>query len=153
VVGVELDAGVPDLGREKRRFRWKVDAGADFAVTRPVFDAEQFIGLLDSLEGGTEIPILAAISPLSSLRDAEYLSQEVPGVQVPQSVLSRMEAAESGGPEAARSEGLKIAVEVVETLRPRIAGVLVTPLGHDHDLALSLLREVGGEAGGGSVGR
>jgi homocysteine S-methyltransferase len=58
VIGVELDAGVPDLTREKRRFQWKVDAGADFAVTRPIFDADQFLGLLDSLEDGREVSIL-----------------------------------------------------------------------------------------------
>jgi len=153
VIGVELDAGVPDLAREARRFRWKVDAGADFAVTRPVFDAEQFIGLLDRLEGGREIPVVAAVSPLSSLREAEYLSQEVPGVRVPESVLVRMEAAEAGGPESARAEGLKIAVEVVDALESRIAGVLVTPSGHDHDLAHHLLRELGGGAGRDPVGR
>jgi homocysteine S-methyltransferase len=144
VVGVELDAGVPDLAREARRFRWKVEAGADFAVTRPVFDAEQFIGLLDSLESGRDIPILAAISPLGSLREAEYLSQEVPGVRVPESVLARMEKADAAGPESARAEGLRIALEIVEALRPRIAGVLVSPSSHDHDLAHRLLEEVSG---------
>ena len=153
VVGVELDAGVPDLAREMRRFRWKVDAGADFAVTRPVFDAEQFVSLLDSLEPGREIPILATISPLSSLRDAEYLSQEVPGVQVPESVLARMEAADAAGPESAQSEGLRIAMEVVEALRPRIGGVLVSPSGHDHGLAQRLLEEVAGRPGSHPVAR
>jgi homocysteine S-methyltransferase len=147
VVGVELDAGVADLAREARRFRWKVDAGADFAVTRPVFDGPQFLGLLDSLEEGRQIPILAAVSPLGSLREAEYLSQEVPGVRVPESVLARMETAEAVGPEAARSEGLRIAAGVVETLRARIGGVFVCPSGHDHELAHRLLRELGGGEG------
>jgi homocysteine S-methyltransferase len=152
VVGVELDAGVPDLARETRRFRWKVDAGADFAVTRPVFDAQQFIDLLDSLKGGRDIPILAAVTPLSSLREAEYLSQEVPGVRVPESVLARMEAAEAAGPESARAEGLKIAVEVAQSLRHRVAGVLVSPSGHDHDLAHGLLKALGGGKGSRPVG-
>jgi homocysteine S-methyltransferase len=153
VVGVELDSGVPDLAREARRFRWKVEAGADFAVTRPVFDAHQFLGLLDTVSGGRDIPVLAAVSPLSSLREAEYLSQEVPGVRVPESVLKRMEAAEANGPESARAEGLRIAVEVVDALQPRIAGVLVSPSGHDHDLAHRLLREVGDRVGSRTVGR
>ena len=127
VVGVELDPGPIDLRAEARRFRWKVDAGADFAVTRPVFDDVALVELLDQVAGGgREIPIVASVYPLTSLREAEYLAQEVPGVRVPDSVLTRMDAADKLGIAAAREVGVQIAVEVVQALRARIAGVGVS---------------------------
>ncbi len=124
VIGVALSHGARDLDSELRRFHWKVDAGADFAVTQPVFDASQFLEILDALED-LHIPILAAIWPLVSLRSAEYLANEVPGIQVPEEVVERMRHAQQRGPDGAREEGVSIALEVCEAIRDRVDGFQV----------------------------
>ena len=124
VIGVALSHGARDLDSELRRFHWKVDAGADFAVTQPVFDAGQFLEVLDAL-GGLHIPTLAAIWPLVSLRSAEYLANEVPGIRVPEEIVERMRHAQQRGPDGAREEGISIALEVCEAIRDRVDGFQV----------------------------
>src|SRR5260370_10652434 len=101
-----------DLARGLSRFAWKVDAGADFAVTQPVFDPRQLEAFLTRVEQ-FRIPIVAGIWPLLSLRNAEFLANEVPGVCVPESVLARMRRAQEKGKEAALAEGVAIAREAV----------------------------------------
>jgi homocysteine S-methyltransferase len=123
VVGVALNQGA-DLERELERFAWKVEAGADFAVTQPVFDAEQLERFLGRVRA--PIPIVAGIWPLASLRNAEFLANEVPGVQVPQTVLERMRVAQEHGTAAARAEGVAIAAEMVEAVKDLVQGVQVT---------------------------
>jgi methionine synthase / methylenetetrahydrofolate reductase(NADPH) len=123
VVGVALNQGA-DLERELERFAWKVEAGADFAVTQPVFDAEQLERFLARLQ--SPIPIIAGIWPLASLRNAEFLANEVPGVQVPRTVLERMRLAQEHGTLAARAEGIAIAAEMVEAVKAVVQGVQVT---------------------------
>ncbi len=142
VVGVALNQGAADLSRERRRYRWKLEAGADFVVTQPVFDVDALSDFLDGLPGAKEIPVFATVSPLASLRDAEYLAQEVPGGSVPRAVLDRMEAAEGKGAEMARQEGLQIAREIIQAVRPRVQGIQVTPSRSGVELSLDLLREV-----------
>jgi homocysteine S-methyltransferase len=88
VVGVAVDPGATDRDRALARFRWKVEAGADFAVTRPVFDPAELFVFLN--EVAAPLPVIAGIWPLTSLREAEYLDQEVPGVRVPEAILARM---------------------------------------------------------------
>ncbi len=123
VVGVALNQGA-DLEHELERFAWKVEAGADFAVTQPVFDAEQLKRFLGRVKA--PIPIIAGIWPLASLRNAEFLANEVPGVQVPQAVLERMRLAHERGTAAARAEGVAIAAEMVEAVKDLVQGVQVT---------------------------
>jgi homocysteine S-methyltransferase len=123
VVGVALNQGA-DPEHELERFAWKVDAGADFAVTQPVFDAEQLERVLGRVR--SPIPIIAGIWPLASLRNAEFLANEVPGVQVPQAVLERMRLAQEQGTTAARAEGVAIAAEMVEAVKDLVQGVQVT---------------------------
>ena len=142
VVGVMLNQGAADLEREERRYRWKLEAGADFIVTQPVFDTKMLTGLLDRTGGGVQPPVIATVSPLSSLRDAEYLAHEVPGVKVPEEILSRMEAAEQRGPDASEAEGLQIAREVIAAIRPRVQGIQLSPARSGGELCLRLLREV-----------
>jgi homocysteine S-methyltransferase len=126
VIGVALNQGGDDLESELHRFFWKVDAGADFAVTQPVFDPERLERLLGELdERGLRIPVLAGLWPLVSLRSAEFLANEMPGVVVPEPVLERMRQAQEHGPEAAQAEGVKIALEIFETIRGRVDGVQV----------------------------
>src|SRR5439155_14491588 len=115
------------LEHEIRRFEWKVDAGAQFAVTQPVFDYEQLVKFLKLIEH-CRIPIIAGIWPLVSYRNAEFLSNEVPGISVPEYVLERMRKAD--GQEAARLEGLTIAREMLQAVRPLVQGVQVSaPFG------------------------
>jgi methionine synthase / methylenetetrahydrofolate reductase (NADH) len=123
VVGVALNQG-GDPRRELERFAWKVDAGADFAVTQPVFDPDQLEKFLDRAK--PSIPVIAGIWPLASLRNAEFLANEVPGVVVPAGIVERMRRAQEQGAAQARAEGVAIAAEMVESVRRLVCGVQVT---------------------------
>jgi homocysteine S-methyltransferase len=117
------------LDREIRRFAAKVEAGADFAISQPVFDLDQLDRFLRATEG-FGIPVLAGIWPLVSLRNAEFLANEVPGVSIPPATLARMQVASERGRDAALTEGVAIARELIAAVRPRVAGVQVAaPLG------------------------
>jgi 5,10-methylenetetrahydrofolate reductase len=106
-----------------------VDAGAEFAVTQPVFDPEQLETFLKRVEQ-FKIPIVAGIWPLISLRNAEFLANEVPGVSVPESVLARMRKAQDKGKDAALAEGVKIAREMFQQVKGNVQGVQVSaPFG------------------------
>ncbi|TVR52667.1 MAG: bifunctional homocysteine S-methyltransferase/methylenetetrahydrofolate reductase [Gemmatimonadales bacterium] len=146
VVGVVLNQGAADREREQNRFHWKVEAGAEFAVTQPIFDPTALVSFLDEAAERTpsvgDLPILAGLWPLSSLRNAEFLANEVPGVSLPPAALERMREAEaSGGPEGAASEGVRIAVEALEAVLPRIRGVHVSAPRGRVDLALRVIEE------------
>jgi len=129
VIGVGVNPAAPDLEREMSRYAWKVDAGAEFAVTQPVFDLEQLDRFLDrAAQHG--IPIVAGIWPLVSLRNAEFLANEVPGITVPPAVLERMRVASAAGKEAGLAEGVRIAQEMLAAVRGRVQGVQISaPLG------------------------
>ncbi len=130
-IGVGANPVAADLEREKTRFRYKVEAGAQWAITQPVFDADSlfrwldFMGTLD-LPGG--LPVLAGIWPLKSRRNAEFMANEVPGVFMPPSVLARM--ARWTTAEDQLKEGLAISLEVIDAIRPHVAGLqLSAPFG------------------------
>src|SRR6267143_104829 len=128
-IGVGVNPGAVDLDRELSRFAWKVDAGAEYAVTQPVFDPKQLEAFLARV-GQFKIPIVAGIWPLLSLRNAEFLANEVPGVSVPESVLTRMRQAQDKGKEAALAEGVKIAREMFQQVKGTVQGVQVSaPFG------------------------
>ncbi len=128
-IGVGVNPAAVDLDRELSRFAWKVDAGADFAVTQPVFDPAQLEQFLKRVEQ-FRIPIVAGIWPIISLRNAEFLANEVPGVVVPESVLGRMRQAQDKGKEAALAEGVKIAREMFQQVKGTVQGVQVSaPFG------------------------
>ena len=130
-VGVGANPVAADLAREKERFRYKVEAGAQWAITQPVFDAEglfRFLDFTEALDGKGGIPIIAGIWPLKSLRNAEFMANEVPGVFVPPTVLARMASRSSA--EDQIKEGLDIARDIIDTIRPRIRGLqLSAPFG------------------------
>lgn len=129
VIGVGVNPAAPDLDRELRRFEWKVEAGAEYAITQPVFDLEQLDRFL-ARANGFGIPVVAGIWPLVSLRNAEFLANEVPGITVPDEVLERMRRASAGGKEAALAEGVSIAREMLTAVRQRVQGAQVSaPLG------------------------
>jgi homocysteine S-methyltransferase len=142
VLGVGVNPGSIDPEREIRRFRGKVEAGAEFAVTQPVFEPEQLERFLERIEP-FRIPIVAGIWPVVSLRNAEFLANEVPGVSVPASILTRMEKASTKGKEEALEEGLRIAQELLERVRGLVQGVQVSaPFGRV-SLALRVIRPDG----------
>jgi homocysteine S-methyltransferase len=129
VIGVGVNPAAPDFERELRRFAWKVEAGAEYAVTQPVFDLAQLDRFLERVEP-FGVPIVAGIWPLVSLRNAEFLANEVPGISVPDAVLGRMRGASAQGKEAALAEGVAIAQEMLAAVRSRVRGVQVSaPLG------------------------
>ncbi len=129
VHGVGLNPAAPDLERELARFAWKAEAGACFAITQPVFDLRQLEQVLPRI-AGYGIPVIAGIWPLVSLRNAEFLANEVPGITVPDEVLARMRRASDRGKEAALAEGVAIARELMAAVRGTVAGVQVAaPLG------------------------
>lgn len=128
-IGVGVNPGAVDQERELKRFYWKVDAGAEFAVTQPVFDAAQLASFLEQARD-FRIPIVAGIWPLVSLRNAEFLANEVPGVNVPRYVLDRMRKSEESSKNAAVQEGVSIAREVFEEVKDSVQGVQVSaPFG------------------------
>ncbi len=139
VIGVALNPWAVDLEEELRRFAWKVEAGADFAVTQPVFHAERFLRFLGRIEE-FDIPILAGLLPPLSLRNAEFLANEVPGLQVPEAVLERIgRAEEAGGTEAADRAGIELAREALAEIRDAVAGVVVSVPENRTDRALAVL--------------
>ncbi len=128
-IGVGVNPAAIDPAHELKRFHWKVEAGAEYAITQPVFDPaqlERFLGTLD----GARIPIIAGIWPLVSARNAEFLANEVPGVTVPKEVLDRMRKANDKSKEHALAEGIAIAREALERVRGVVQGVQVSaPFG------------------------
>ena len=129
LIGVGVNPTAVDLEREFRRLAWKVEAGAEFAMTQPVFDLDQLDRFLRRAEP-FGIPIIAGIWPLVSLRNAEFLANEVPGVVVPEPVMERMRVASASGREAGLAEGVAIAREMLGAVRDRVQGAQVAaPLG------------------------
>jgi homocysteine S-methyltransferase len=125
-ISVAANPGVPDIDQEVRRFAYKVEAGAEFAITQPVFDLRVLIEFLRRIEG-FRIPVIAGIWPLTSLRNAEFMKNDL-RVSMPDEILARMAAA--GSPESARAEGVKIAQEMLAEARPMVQGVQVSaPFG------------------------
>jgi homocysteine S-methyltransferase len=137
-IGVGVNPGALDLDREIDRFRRKLDAGAEFAMTQPVYDPELLESFLDAL-GESPIPLLVGILPLHSYRNAEFLHNEVPGMRIPGAVRERMRTAE--GKEAARAEGVAIAREALAGVRdlPGVRGVYVMPPFGRYEVALEVL--------------
>ena len=129
-IGVGVNPGAVNMDEEMKRFEWKIEAGAEYAITQPVFDTEQLRDFLKRIEH-CRIPIIAGIWPLVSFRNAEFLHNEVPGVHVTSEIMERMRAASAISKEAGRDEGLKIARESLLEVRALIQGVQVSaPFGN-----------------------
>jgi homocysteine S-methyltransferase len=145
VLGVGVNPGAEDFEHEMRRFFWKVDAGAEYCITQPVFDLRQLERFVEHLEReGLRIPVVAGIWPLISARNAEFLANEVPGVVVPEVVLDRMRRASALGKEQGTLEGVTIAREMLSDARGMIQGVQVSaPFGRVQ-LALSVFEALPG---------
>ena len=119
VVGCALNPTALDPQRELERFEWKVKAGVDYAITQPIFDVEGFLDFIKQLPADAP-PILAGVWPLRSLRNAEFLASEVPGVEIPASVLELMRKADASG--KAGEEGIALGQATLEALHGKVAG-------------------------------
>jgi len=137
-IGVGANPGVPDIENELRRFRYKVEAGAEYAITQPVFDLRLLESFLERIQE-FRIPVIAGIWPLTSLRNAEFMKNDL-RVSMPEEILLRMAQTET--PEAARREGVLIAQEMLEAVRPLVQGVQVSaPFGR-YALAAEVIASV-----------
>jgi homocysteine S-methyltransferase len=129
-IGVGVNPGAINLEEEIRRFEWKVEAGAEYAITQPVYDTKQLRDFLKRTEH-VRIPIVAGIFPLVSIRNAEFMHNEVPGVVITQEILRRMRMASDKSKEEAREEGIRIARESLTDVQDLINGVQVSaPFGN-----------------------
>jgi homocysteine S-methyltransferase len=130
-IGVGVNPGAPERDYELNRFHWKVEAGAEYAITQPVFEPEQLLSFIEETKKrGIWVPIVAGIWPLVSARNAEFMANEVPGVIVPKEIVSRMQRANERSKEHALHEGIAIAREMFERVRPYVQGLQVSaPFG------------------------
>ena len=142
VIGVGVNPVAIDVEQEIRRFNWKVEAGAEFAITQPVFDAAQLEKFFERV-GRKHIPVVAGIWPLVSVRNAEFLANEVPGVSVPDSIIARMRRANEKSKDHAVAEGIAIAREMFERVQPLVQGIQVSAPFGKVELALRVFEERG----------
>jgi homocysteine S-methyltransferase len=139
-IGVGVNPAAVDPALELKRFEYKVEAGAEYAITQPVFDVsqlERFLGEIDHVR----IPIIAGIWPLVSVRNAEFLANEVPGVVVPDAVITRMRRANEKSKEHAVAEGIAIAREMLSCVKSAVQGVQVSAPFGKVELALQVFRD------------
>ncbi len=137
LAGVMVNPAARDLDRELRRFEYKVEAGAQFAVTRPIFDVAAFERFLQKT-AHCRVPILAGLWVFESALNAEFMANEVPDVVVPDRLLQRMRS--TSGPDAGLAEGTKIARELLAALQPMTAGAVVSAPEGESERALAVLR-------------
>ncbi|MFH1049879.1 MAG: bifunctional homocysteine S-methyltransferase/methylenetetrahydrofolate reductase [bacterium] len=127
-VGVGANPGAINLDEEIKRLEWKIDAGAEFIITQPVFDLnilEKFIKRIEHIRR----PLVAGLWPLTSIRNAEFMNNEVPGCNVPENLMERMRNVEDSK-EKSLQEGILIARETLEDMKEAIQGVQISaPFG------------------------
>jgi homocysteine S-methyltransferase len=139
VIGVGANPGLTDLDEEVRRFEYKVEAGAEYVVTQPVFDIRLLENFLRRIEH-CRIPVVVGIWPLVSVRNAEFMKNEL-RVSVPDSILERMARAQN--PEAARAEGVAIAREMLIAARQTVQGVQISAPQGRYNLAVDVVEALG----------
>jgi len=135
-IGVSVNPSASNMDEEFRRFDYKVEAGAEFVITRPVFDLSGFERCLKRIESA-RLPVIAGIFPFDSARNAEFIANEVPGVRVPDVLLERMRRTDTH--EAAVAEGIAIAREIATGLRRSVQGIQVSTQTGNIDAALGVL--------------
>jgi homocysteine S-methyltransferase len=143
VIGVGANPGLTDLDEEIRRFEYKVEAGAEYAVTQPVFDLRLLENFLRRIEH-CRIPVIAGIWPLVSVRNAEFMKNEL-RVSVPDAILERMARAQT--PEAARAEGIAIAREMLIAARQTVQGAQISAPNGRYSSAVDVLEALGTNQG------
>ncbi|MCX6591405.1 MAG: bifunctional homocysteine S-methyltransferase/methylenetetrahydrofolate reductase [Acidobacteria bacterium] len=139
LIGVGANPGAPNMDEEHRRFEWKMQAGAEYVVTQPVFDLQMLEAFMKRVER-FKVPVIAGIWPLTSYRNAEFMVNEL-RVPVPEHYMERMRLADTA--EKARAEGVAIAQEMVEQCRPMVQGVqLSAPFGR-YSMAIEVASAIG----------
>ena len=139
-LGVAVNPTALDLDLEVKRFAYKAEAGAEFAVTQAIFDVDALRAFLGRI-GSLSVPIIAGIWVFESLTDAEYMANEVPGVRVPVGLVERMRLADEQG--RAPAEGVAIARELVAAVRPSVSGVQIGTAGRQFSSILGVLEAIG----------
>jgi len=138
-IGVSVNPAAPNVDEELRRFEYKVEAGAEFVVTRPIFDVGAFERFLKRIEPA-RLPVVAGILPFESARHAEFIANEVPGTSVPEELLQRMRRA---SPDEADREGAAIAREIAERLRANVQGLQISTTSGQIEASLAVIDTLG----------
>jgi len=134
-IGVAVNPVADDLDAEIERFHAKVEAGAHYAMTQPLFDPQHWYAFVKKLGGKPAIPVLIGIWPLNSYKQALRLNNEVPGIVIPEPVLKSMEAAGA----AARERGFEVAREMLAWSRTELAGAYLIPPFKRYEEILDIL--------------
>jgi homocysteine S-methyltransferase len=137
-IGVAANPGAPDIENELRRFAYKVEAAAEYTITQPVFDLRLLENFIERIQDH-RIPVIAGIWPLTSLRNAEFMKNDL-RVSMPEEIMLRM--AQTDTPEAAHREGVLIAQEMLEAVRPMVEGVQVSAPFGQYTLAAEVIASV-----------
>jgi len=146
VIAVGANPGADNIDQEIRRFEYKVEAGAELAVTQPVFDLSLLEEFLKNITH-CRIPVVAGIWPLTSARNAEFMKNEL-GVAIPDEIIDRMLKANTA--ESARAEGVAIARDMLSAAREMVQGAqIAAPFGR-YNCAVDVLEALGATASGGS---
>ena len=138
-IGVGANPVASELNREIERFKQKAAAGAEYAITQPVFDIDMFIHFKEAVKD-CNIPFVAGIWPFTSFKNAEFMANEVPGVVVPDTLLDRMSKATTR--EEGHRIGIEIAREMIEALVPHVAGFAVSAPFGNVKIALAALGKI-----------
>jgi homocysteine S-methyltransferase len=137
-VGCALNLVPPDPDREIKNLRRKLQAGADFVLTQPIYlpeRAEAFIKKYEDQYGPLQAPILVGVLPLYSTRHAAFLHNEVPGIHIPDDIHNELRAAGDKAPAA----GVSIAVKLIERMKPWASGIYLMPQFSRYDLAAEIV--------------
>jgi homocysteine S-methyltransferase len=137
LVGCALNPTAEDLEWELQRFREKLEAGADFVMTQPVYDADLFRDVLAAV-APIEVPVLMGILPLQSYRHALFIHNELPGVKLTEDALRRMESAGANGVQ----EGLALSREMIDACGRMVAGLYIVPSFGRYEVAAQLVSEL-----------
>ncbi|HET6266584.1 MAG TPA: bifunctional homocysteine S-methyltransferase/methylenetetrahydrofolate reductase, partial [Acidobacteriota bacterium] len=135
-IGVGANPGALNLEEELKRFFYKVEAGAEYVMTQPVYDIRLFENFMNRIHD-VKIPILLGILPLASAKNAEFLHNEVPGMSIPEHIRKRMHSAGNG--EEGRAEGIRIAQEALLACHPMVQGAYIMPPFNRYDMALKVV--------------
>jgi methionine synthase I (cobalamin-dependent)/5,10-methylenetetrahydrofolate reductase len=139
--GCALNLCAQDIDREMRLLRKKLKAGADFALTQPVFDPElarTFLNHFQARFGELQLPILVGVLPLYSARHAAFLHNEVPGIQIPESIQTRIQKAGDHAPRI----GVQVAIELLESLSEMVQGAYLMPPFSRYDMAAEIIEAI-----------
>lgn len=148
-VGCAVNLTAPDFNKEIKTLRKKIEAGADFALTQPVYDvalARDYIRRYEAQHGPLQLPVLVGVLPLYNLRHATFLHNEVPGINIPEALQQRMAGAGEGGGAA---EGIRIACELLAELRevPALRGAYLMPPFSRYDMAAEIIERAHSDFG------